>query len=90
MILVMLRSVTLIEKRLGKLPPTLAELYDKMHRDSMDRLGEEERKISENAIRWLLCGQSSFRANSFLYVMTFDVDVHLQPTQEMYSNDAPI
>ena len=47
-----LDNVTLIDKRLGKLPPKLGRLLDKMHRDRMHTLGEEERKVRENAIRW--------------------------------------
>lgn len=53
-----------------------------MHRDGMNKLGEEERKISENAIGWLLCGQRSFKIMYFLRVVTSDVDLNLQPSKE--------
>lgn len=53
-----------------------------MYRDRMDRLGGEERKISENAIRWLLCGPRSLNAKDSLYPVAFDVDKDMQPSKE--------
>ena len=55
-----------IQERLGKLPPTLKELYNEIHERFSRYSAEAERAIIKNVLVWLLCGQQTLKSEEFL------------------------
>ena len=61
----------LIEKRLGKLPKRLNELYEEMYSTKLNSYEPEERAMSECAFRWLLCSHEPLTTDEFLAAVSF-------------------
>ncbi len=61
----------MIEKRLGKLPRKLSELYDELYCTRFDSHENEETAIAEGVFRWLLCSHVPLETDEFLAAVSF-------------------
>ncbi len=61
----------MIEKRLGKLPRKLSELYDELYCTKFDSHENEETAIAEGVFRWLLCSHVPLETDEFLVAVSF-------------------
>lgn len=58
-----------VRTRLGKLPSTLLKLYEESYAQNIESCVEEEKVISKNAFKMLLCLQEPLRTEDFLLAL---------------------
>jgi hypothetical protein len=66
-----------IKERLGKLPPTLAQLYDEIHNKFSQYTAEAERTIARNVLVWLLYSQKALKSKEFLSIISISPKIWL-------------
>ena len=65
-----LRLPSLVKKRLGELPPNLLKIYDENYSQKFKSYQKEERRVVENAFRFLLCAQEKLSTQGFLKALS--------------------
>ena len=65
-----LRLPSLVKQRLGALPPNLYKIYDENYSQKLESYEEEEKRIVENAFRFLLCAQEKIDTKAFLTALS--------------------
>ena len=65
-----LKLPSLVKQRLGVLPPNLQKIYEENYSQKLDSYQEEERRIVENAFRFLLCAQEQLSTGGFLKALS--------------------
>jgi len=76
----------LIEKRLGKLPRKLSELYDELYCTKFDSHENEETAIAEGVFRWLLCSHVPLETDEFLVAVSFCSGEAIELTKDTLLN----
>ena len=61
-----IKAASLVEKRLGKLPQDLWNIYHETYTERFDEYQEEEAAITQSALRWLICSQVPLNTETFL------------------------
>ena len=64
-----------VRSRLGRLPPKLEELYIEIYDHLISGPGEADRNIVENALKWLLCVQTTLSSSEFLWAVAIKAEV---------------
>jgi hypothetical protein len=59
-----------LRETLGSLPPTLEMSYEDVYAQIL-RKRSRDRKIAENALRWLLCGQHQLKSSAFIQAVLY-------------------
>ncbi|KAK1837982.1 ankyrin repeat protein, partial [Colletotrichum chrysophilum] len=59
-----------VQERLGRLPKTLRDLYQEIFTDIEKYEAESDRRITQNALSWLLCGRKQLESAVFLEAIT--------------------
>lgn len=76
----------MIEKRLGKLPRKLSELYDELYCTKFDSHENEETAIAEGVFRWLLCSHVPLETDEFLVAVSFCSGEGIELTKDTLLN----
>ncbi len=76
----------MIEKRLGKLPRKLSELYDELYCTKFDSHENEETAIAEGVFRWLLCSHVPLETDEFLVAVSFCSGEAIELTKDTLLN----
>ena len=67
-----------INERLGRLPPTLAELYEEIHCKFYRYAARAERHIARHVLSWLLCSKRTLKSNEFLAMVSITPNTWLK------------
>lgn len=59
-----------IKERLGKLPPTLKELYEDVHENFIQYSSNIEQALTRNVLAWLLCSQQPLKSKDFIAMVS--------------------
>src|SRR6202023_959998 len=71
-----------IRERLGRLPPKLEDLYLEIYEKFSKYPAEADRRITRNALAWLLCAQRKLSSVEFLDALSITPDGHFSPVSK--------